>query len=189
MTPVPATPTWGPPTPLGPQAGLSSTPVWPPPAGGATGPCRRSVAQSCPTLCSLPGSFVYGMFQARLLECIAIFLLQGIFPAQGSNPRLLHPLHQQVGSLTTEPPGEPLAVHPVTQLEPILSFFILFSLTADLPHPPASLPPLIKGSPLVLLPLSSLPGFRGPSPSSASTRELLTVLLPPGLVCPPAIHH
>ena len=34
-------------------------------------------------------------------------LLQGIFPTQGSNPRLLCFLHQQVGSLPLVPPGQP----------------------------------------------------------------------------------
>ena len=48
-----------------------------------------------------------------------MFRLQGIFPNQGSHPRPLRPLSRRVGSLTTEPPGEPLAVHPVTQLEVI----------------------------------------------------------------------
>ena len=38
-----------------------------------TNPCRSEVAQSCPILCdpidcSLPGSFVHGIFQARILE-------------------------------------------------------------------------------------------------------------------------
>ena len=38
---------------------------------------ESKVAQSCPTLCdlmdcSLPGSSVHGIFQARVLECIAI---------------------------------------------------------------------------------------------------------------------
>ena len=32
-------------------------------------------------------------------------LLQGIFPTQGSNPRLFHLLHWQVGSLPLVPPG------------------------------------------------------------------------------------
>ena len=55
---------------------------------------RSEVAQSCPTLCdpmgcSLPGFSVHGIFQARILEWVA-FLLQGIFPTQGSNPGLLH---------------------------------------------------------------------------------------------------
>ena len=45
-------------------------------------------AQLCPTLCnpmdcSLPGSSVYGVSQARILGCY--FLLQGIFPTWGLN--------------------------------------------------------------------------------------------------------
>ena len=35
-------------------------------------------------------------------------LLQGIFPTQGSNPHLLHLLHQQMGSLPLAPLGKPL---------------------------------------------------------------------------------
>ena len=34
-------------------------------------------------------------------------LLQGIFPNQGSNPRLLCLLHWQVSSLPQAPPGKP----------------------------------------------------------------------------------
>ena len=34
-------------------------------------------------------------------------LLQGIFPTQGSNLRLLRLLHWQVGSLPLAPPGNP----------------------------------------------------------------------------------
>ena len=37
---------------------------------------------------SLPGSSVHGIFQARIAACY--FLLQGIFPTQGSKPGLLH---------------------------------------------------------------------------------------------------
>ena len=53
------------------------------------------VTQSCSTLCdpmdcSLPGSSLHGILQARVLEWVAIFLLQGIFPTQGSNPSLPH---------------------------------------------------------------------------------------------------
>ena len=43
---------------------------------------------------SLPGSRVYGIFQARILE--GPFPRQGIFLTQGSN---LHLLHWQAGSL------------------------------------------------------------------------------------------
>ena len=44
-------------------------------------------AQLCLTLCgrmdcSLPSASVHGIFQARTLECVAIFLLQGIFLTQ-----------------------------------------------------------------------------------------------------------
>ena len=53
------------------------------------------VAQSCPTLCdhigcNLPGCSIQGVFQARVLEWVCHFLLQGIFPTQGSNPGLPH---------------------------------------------------------------------------------------------------
>ena len=49
--------------------------------------CMRVHTQSCPTLwdpmdCSLPGSFVHGIFQARILQWVAI-------------------------SSSTEPPGKP----------------------------------------------------------------------------------
>ena len=53
------------------------------------------VAQSCPTLChpmfcSPPGSSVHGILQARILEGIDIFFLQGIFPIQELNLGLPH---------------------------------------------------------------------------------------------------
>ena len=38
-------------------------------------------------------------------------LLQGIFPTQGSNPRLLRLLRWQVDSLALVPPGKPLLCH------------------------------------------------------------------------------
>ena len=52
-------------------------------------------AQSCPTLCdpvdcSPLGSSVHGILQARILEWVALPSSKGIFPTQGSNPRLLH---------------------------------------------------------------------------------------------------
>jgi len=43
-----------------------------------------------------PGFSVHGIFQARILEWVAIFHLQGIFPTQGLNPHLLF---WQAGSL------------------------------------------------------------------------------------------
>ena len=55
---------------------------------------ESEVAQSCPTLCdsvdcSPPGSYVHGILQAR--NGVGFhFLLQLIFPPQGSNPGLPH---------------------------------------------------------------------------------------------------
>ena len=52
------------------------------------------VAQLCPTLCnsmdcSLPDSSVLGIFQARILEWVAISFSKGIFPTQGLNVGLV----------------------------------------------------------------------------------------------------
>ena len=51
--------------------------------------------QLCPTLCgpidcSLPGSPVHGIFQARILEWVAMPSSRGFFPTQGSNLCFLH---------------------------------------------------------------------------------------------------
>ena len=42
-----------------------------------------------PMDCSLPGSSVHGIFQARVLEGVAISFSRGIFLTQGLNPGLL----------------------------------------------------------------------------------------------------
>ena len=78
---------------------------------GAT--CGSGVVKStrlCLTLCnpvdcSLPGSSVHGILQARMLEWESLF--QRIFPTQGSNPGL-EPRSPtlQVDSLPSEPPGK-----------------------------------------------------------------------------------
>ena len=57
--------------------------------------CCCLVARSCPALwdptdCSLPGSSVHGIFQARILQWIAVPYSRGIFLTPGSNPCLLH---------------------------------------------------------------------------------------------------
>ena len=67
-------------------------------SGGCNQPVKgwlswSEVAQSCPTLCdpmdcSLPGSSVHGIFQAVVLEWIAISFSREIFLTQGSNPGL-----------------------------------------------------------------------------------------------------
>ena len=43
-----------------------------------------------PMDCSLPGSSVHEILQARILEWVATLSSRGIFPTQGSNPGLLH---------------------------------------------------------------------------------------------------
>ena len=43
-----------------------------------------------PLDCSLPGSSVHGIFQARMLEWVGISFSKQIFLTQGLNPGLLH---------------------------------------------------------------------------------------------------
>ena len=68
------------------------------------------VTQLCPTLCDPMDYTVYGILEARILEWVALSLLQGIFPTQGSNPGLLHCRqilyqlsHKQVWTKSQEP--------------------------------------------------------------------------------------
>ena len=63
---------------------------------------------SCLALCDpldykLSGSSVHGIFQARILEWVAVSSSRGVFLTQGSNPRLQRLLHWQADSLLTEP--------------------------------------------------------------------------------------
>ena len=51
---------------------------------------KVKVSQSCPTLCDPMDYSVQGILQARILEWVALSLLQGIFPTQRSNPGLPH---------------------------------------------------------------------------------------------------
>ena len=67
-----------------------------------------SVAQSCLTLCnpmdcSLPGSSIHGIFQARILEWVAISS-PGDLPNPGIEPRSPS---LQADTLPSEPPGKP----------------------------------------------------------------------------------
>ena len=55
---------------------------------------KMLVAQSCPTLCdpidcSLPGSSVHGILQARILEWVAIAFSREIYQTRGLNLGLL----------------------------------------------------------------------------------------------------
>ena len=74
------------------------------------------VAQLCPTLCdpmdySPPGSSVQGMnFPGKNTGVGHHGLLQGIVPTQGSNSRILRPLHGQAGSLPLCHLGSPLYI-------------------------------------------------------------------------------
>ena len=75
------------------------------------GLCACSVTKSrltlCdPTGCSPPGSSVHGIFQARILEWVAISTFQGIIPTQGLNPCLLQLLLWKLWVLTTWLPGK-----------------------------------------------------------------------------------
>ena len=72
---------------------------------------ESEVAQSYPTLCnpmdcSLPGSSIHGLFQARILEWVAISFSRGGLPNPGIEPR--SPALQE-DALPSEPPGKPMA--------------------------------------------------------------------------------
>ena len=62
-----------------------------------------------PTNCSLPNSFVHGIFQVRILELVAIFYSRG-----SSQPRikLTSPASLALAGrfFTTEPPGKPHSI-------------------------------------------------------------------------------
>ena len=68
------------------------------------------VTQSCPTLCdpmdcSLPGSLVRGIFQARVLEWVAISFSRGDLPNPGIKPGSPS---LQADAVPSEPPGGPV---------------------------------------------------------------------------------
>ena len=70
------------------------------------------VAQLCPTLCnhmncSLPGSSIHGILQARTLEWVAIPFSRVTFLTQESNLGLLY--YRQI-LLPSEPPGKPIGM-------------------------------------------------------------------------------
>ena len=54
--------------------------------------------------CSLPGSSIHGIFQARVLEWVPISFSRGVSQTQGLNPCLLH---WQVDSLPRSHQGSP----------------------------------------------------------------------------------
>ena len=58
--------------------------------------------------CSLPGSSVHGISQARILEQVAISSFRGDLPNPGIEPMSLAPPALAGGFFTTEPPGKPI---------------------------------------------------------------------------------
>ena len=84
------------------------------------GIANSEVTQSCPTLChpmdcSPPGSSLHGIFQARILEWVAISFSRGL-PDPGIEPRSPS---LQADALTSEPPGNSRKV----QINSLLSTF------------------------------------------------------------------
>ena len=76
---------------------------------------RAQLLQSCPTLChptdcSPRGSSVHRDSPGKNTGVDCHALLKWIFPAQGSNPHLLHLPHWQVSYLPLAPPGKPKMV-------------------------------------------------------------------------------
>ena len=74
--------------------------------------CVRSVAQSCPTLrdsmdCSLPGFSVHGIFQARILEWVAISSSRDL-PDPGIEPKSPVSPALAGGFFATKPLQKPL---------------------------------------------------------------------------------
>ena len=69
-------------------------------------PLQSRTALCDPMDRSLQGSSVHGILQPRITGVDCHFLLQGIFPTEGSNPCLLYLLHWQAGSLPLAPPGK-----------------------------------------------------------------------------------
>ena len=75
--------------------------------------CLCVHAQACPTLCdptdwSPPGSSVHGIFQARLLEWVAISSYRGSSQTRDQTRVSLASPALTGGFLTTVPPGKPI---------------------------------------------------------------------------------
>ena len=61
--------------------------------------------------CSLPGSSVHGILQARTLEWVAVPSSRGSSQPRGQIRVSFVYLHWQVDSLPLAPPGKPLQLH------------------------------------------------------------------------------
>ena len=103
--------------------------------------CVHTCAHSCPTLfdpidCSLPGSSVHGISEARILECQLgfQFFLWGIFPTQGSSLYLLSLLHWLASPLPLAPPGKPTVTAERLASQPPISSAMVCSISARHQH-------------------------------------------------------
>ena len=79
---------------------------------------ESELAQSCPTPsdpmdCSLPGSSVHGILQARILQWVVIPFSRG---SSQPRDRKLRSSALQVASLPSEPPGKPLKERIISNL-------------------------------------------------------------------------
>ena len=68
---------------------------------------------------SLPGSSVQGIFPGKNTGVGCHFLLQGIFPTQGSNTSVLCLLHWEAASLPLCHQGSPASVSILSLIEPM----------------------------------------------------------------------
>ena len=100
---------------------------------------KVSVAQLYPTLCnpmdcSLPGSSVHGILQARILDCIAITYSRGF---SRPNDQTWSPALQTDGFFTTEPPEKPCVIITDSQRKRVDNVLpeACKSLTWSLSHP------------------------------------------------------
>ena len=71
-----------------------------------------------PIDCSPPGSSVHGIFQARILEQVAISFSRGSSWPRNQTHSVLHLLSWKAGSLPAEPPGKPLMVCAFSLISP-----------------------------------------------------------------------
>ena len=90
-----------------------------------------------PMDCSLLGSSVHGILQARTLEWVDHDLLQGIFPTHGSNSCLLLTsplLHWQVCSLPLVPPGKPCISSWIVPIPSSIACFTVYQIPVVTVH-------------------------------------------------------
>ena len=139
-------------------------------------------AVSCLTLCDPidccpPGSSVHWISQARILELV--FLLQGIFPTQGSNLHLLHwwvdslPLSHQ-GSPQTQPSLYPNLRLPASR--PVRKFNSVVEATQSRYLVSAAAAKSLQSCPTLCDPIDgSLPGSSVPGILQARTLEWVAI--------------